>query len=379
MDDEGDDGTTKKVKTNDDDGDYANDDDDDDDLNDDANDDGIEGGRDNGQRVTKTTTERMTKREGENEAMNTTNTQGNGKQKATTQCETCGRTKTSRWRLIVMASDGALAFSEDDDGKETTKRTLVCKGCFQKKIRKRTLKLRDKTCADCETNMSTDWHKHYEKKKEGNPNAPADWCNKCYEFKRRALRAVSAKCVQCGGVSARPMLRVAGKENDDDDGDQNKVCQKCYHKERYRKRREAQAAKVDTTTCVNCACDVTTAWRKSINGPPGARVCIACWRKDFAATEPPPQRVHELVVDGQAQTCEFCKTTVSLTWRKSGDAHCCSACYQRTLRQLRKVRCSNCGEAPVKTMLGWKMSSQSDGLCPSCVQAGAPKVPLRRL
>ena len=285
------------------------------------------------------------------------------------RCELCGVTQTSRWRrihvdgrtnLLARASDRSDA--ADDERAGMMKRMMCCKGCFQKKLRERTLLDRDKVCVECKSDASTDWHK-----KDKSTAGPPDLCNACYERFRREDITKGGECSRCEKVTTRPLLKLPGASNSID-----KCCSLCYHKERYRLRR-------DMTSCARCATTKSTIWRKSSTGPSDARLCITCWRKEQGeggsgaangreAREPrPPPRVPG---EPDCTGCAFCDSKKSCAWRKAEGKTCCSACYQRISRQLRKSRCTNCDKTPDKSMQGWVLNTGYKGVCPECRAAG---------
>ena len=281
------------------------------------------------------------------------------------RCELCDATRTSRWRRAYVDARTNVLSRANDRGNMTDaaergelKQVTCCKGCFQKKLRERTSLDRDKCCVECKSNESTDWHK-----KDKTTGGPPDLCNACYERGRRQDTTKGGRCSKCEKTTTRPLLKLPGSLNGD------KCCSGCYHQERYHRLRQEQ------TSCVRCSTTTSTKWRKvsSVGPSDTARMCITCWRKENHAVEPngrePPRA---LLGEPYVAGCAFCESKVSCAWRKSDGKLCCSACYQRHSRQVRKSRCTNCNRTPDKTLTGWMLNAGYTGVCPECRAAVVP-------
>jgi len=286
------------------------------------------------------------------------------------RCADCGANKTSRWRPIRDA----------DGGNERT----VCKSCYQKIHRARNLEAGERadangkfkfTCVECGSNKSSDWHRRGDKTKDKKDDGDERMCNTCYERGRREKQATSGqevRCPKCKIVSRR--LLVANPSDKE-----SKCCQLCYHKERYRLKKLAESR-----TCVECAIETSTSWRRA-NG--GGFMCAQCWRTNAAnerkngggaggSTGAGGKNNGGASLASRAKhvekTCSRCQQKKSSgQWRKIDGVDACSACYQQNIRRMKKVSCERCGAHPKSSVAKWRMNTETSGVCGKCTEDAA--------
>ena len=242
-------------------------------------------------------------------------------------CDRCGTATTSRWRRL----DGGS----------------VCKACFQRHVRAMNAIERRADggrCVQCGSETSRgDWVRA--KSKDG-------WlCGSCYDGEKRRRRresGIERACPRCEETTTMWLLRDPGGARGAD-GEDARVCAKCYQRAKYRERKARDDRRCDVCgegRAMGKEGTRARAWRRlpRENGEEAAGktkwACEACFRRAEAAAVNAGENGEETTIETPKYAmkfCAFCETEKeSSRWRKMDEKDACSSCYQATWRRRKR-------------------------------------------